>query len=247
MIDFEAVYWIFKREILRFIRDRFRVISSLIQPTLFLIVLGGGFSFLTIENINYQNFLFPGIVAISLVGVSIATGISVIWDREFGILKEILVAPVSRFSIFLGKAVSGCTIALFQGLIVIMIGFVIGISMTLEALLFSMIIMVFISLGLVSIGLIISSFVETIESFGVVMNFLVFPLTFLSGAFYPLSQAPKWLKTISLINPLTYGVDALRHVIIKTSYLPFHLSFSFVVLFSTITLIFGSIVFSRQR
>lgn len=247
MIELEAVYWILLRELIRFWRDKFRIISSFVQPMLFLAVLGGGFSFVRLGDLNYQTFLFPGIVAMSLVGVSIGTGISVIWDREFGILKEILVAPVSRLSIFLGKALAGCVIALIQGCIVLSIGLLLGIHITAEAFAVSIGLMVLISLGLVSIGLIIASFVETIESFGVIMNFLVFPLIFLSGDFYPLAQAPEWLKAISYINPLTYGVDALRYVIIKTSFLPFFFSFSVLLSFSIVTILIGSIAFNRQK
>ncbi|MEM5868219.1 MAG: ABC transporter permease, partial [Candidatus Aenigmatarchaeota archaeon] len=129
MRELEAIYWIWWREIKRYVRDKSRVLSSIIQPILFLVVLGSGFSFVKISGLSYQTFLFPGIVAISLVGISIATGISVIWDREFGFLKEILVAPVSRNSIFLGKALGGCTIALLQGIFILSLPTFFGIKL----------------------------------------------------------------------------------------------------------------------
>ncbi|MEM5771810.1 MAG: ABC transporter permease [Candidatus Aenigmatarchaeota archaeon] len=247
MIELEAIYWILKRELIRFWRDRSRVISSFIQPMLFLLVLGSGFSFLKIGDTNYQIFLFPGVVAISLVGISIATGISVIWDREFGVLKEILVAPISRFSIFLGKALSGCLMALIQGFIVILLGIFLSIPINLDVLLISISLMILISLSLVSIGLIIASLIDTIESFGVIMNFLVFPMIFLSGAFYPLAQAPNWLRIISYLNPLTYGVDALRYVIIGKSYFSFLFNVSILICFSFLTLLIGSFAFNMQK
>jgi ABC-2 type transport system permease protein len=183
----------------------------------------------------------------SLVGISISSGISVIWDREFGILKEILVAPVSRISIFVGKALGGCTTALIQGVIVLSLAFLLNIPLTAGSFISSVGLMVIISLGLVSVGLIIASLIETIESFGVIMNFLIFPLIFLSGAFYPLQEAPEWLRIVSCFNPLTYGVEVLRHMIIGISFLPLSLSFMIALFFSLVSILVGGFVFSRQK
>jgi ABC-2 type transport system permease protein len=171
----------------------------------------------------------------------------VIWDREFGILKEILVAPVSRTAIFVGKALGGCITALIQGAIVLSLGFFLGVPLTPSSFLLSLVLMITISLSLVSIGLIIASLIETIESFGVIMNFLIFPLIFLSGAFYPLQEAPRWLKLVSYVNPLTYGVETLRHTIIHTATLPFSLSFAVIFLFSIATIFVGGLAFNRQK
>ena len=247
MSELEAIYRIWLRELIRYWRDRSRIISSFVQPVLFLVVLGGGFSFVKFGNLNYQTFLFPGIVAMSLVGISISSGISVIWDREFGILKEILVAPVARTSIFIGKALGGCVTALIQGTIVLSLAFLLGVPLTLSSFISSICLMIIISLGLVSIGLIIASLIETIESFGVVMNFLIFPLIFLSGAFYPLKEAPEWLRIVSFLNPLTYGVEVLRYVIIGISSIPFSISFIIASSFSFLSIFVGGVVFSRQK
>jgi ABC-2 type transport system permease protein len=247
MSELEAIYRIWLRELIRYWRDKSRIISSFVQPVLFLIVLGGGFSFIRLGNLDYQTFLFPGIVAMSLVGISISAGISVIWDREFGILKEILVAPVSRTSIFIGKALGGCITALIQGIIVLSLAFFLGVPLTLSSFILSIGLMIIISLGLVSIGLIIASLIETIESFGVIMNFLIFPLIFLSGAFYPLKEAPEWLRIVSSFNPLTYGVEALRYVIIGVSSIPFSFSFITALSFSLVSLLVGGFAFSRQK
>jgi ABC-2 type transport system permease protein len=247
MSELEAVYRIWLRELIRYWRDKSRIVSSFVQPILFLFVLGGGFSFVKLGGLNYQTFLFPGIVAMSLVGISISSGISVIWDREFGILKEILVAPVSRTAIFIGKALGGCVTALIQGAIVLLLGFFLNIPLTPSSFLLSLALMVIVSLGLVSIGLIIASLIETIESFGVIMNFLIFPLIFLSGAFYPLQEAPDWLRLVSYANPLTYGVDAIRYVIIGASGLPFSLSFTVIALFSLVAIFVGGIAFNKQK
>jgi ABC-2 type transport system permease protein len=247
MSEIEGIYTIWLREIIRFWRDKSRIVSSLVQPLLFLIVLGGGFSFVRLGNINYQTFLFPGIVAMSLVGISIASGVSVIWDREFGFLKEILVAPISRTSIFTGKALGGCTTALIQGIIILSLSFIIGIPVTLNSFLVSIFLMIIISLGLVSIGLIIASLIETFESFGMIMNFIIFPLIFLSGAFFPLQGAPEWLKIISFANPLTYGVEAIRYTIIGFSSIPFSLSLTVIIVFSFVMILLGGVAFSRQK
>ncbi|MGC8993422.1 MAG: ABC transporter permease [Candidatus Aenigmatarchaeota archaeon] len=247
MSELEGIYTIWLREIIRFWRDKSRIISSLVQPLLFLVVFGGGFSFVRLGGLNYQTFLFPGIVVMSLVGVSIASGVSVIWDREFGFLKEILVAPVSRTSIFIGKALGGCTTALIQGLIILSLSFLIGIPISPLSFLVSIGLMAIISLGLVSIGLIIASLIETFESFGVIMNFIIFPLIFLSGAFFPLQEAPEWLKIISFVNPLTYGVEAIRFVIIGFSSISFSISLTVISVFSLTVILLGGIAFNRQK
>lgn len=247
MRELEAIYWIWWRELRRYTRDKSRVLSSIFQPILFLAVLGSGFGFVRVGGLSYQTFIFPGIVAISLVGISISTGISVIWDREFGFLKEILVAPVRRTSIFIGKALGGCSLALIQGILILCFSFLFGINLDFPTFFSAVFIMVLISLGLVSIGLIIASFLETLEGFGLIMNFLIMPLMFLSATFFPLDQAPGWLRTASLLDPLTYGVDALRQVLIKTSFIPFHLDFFVLSLFSFVAVLIGGIAFNRQK
>lgn len=247
MSEVEAIYRIWLRELIRYTRDKGRLASSFVQPLLFLAIFGGGFAFVQLGNINYQSFLFPGIVAMSLVTISISSGISVIWDREFGFLKEILVAPVSRTSIFIGKALGGCTTALIQGLIILSLSFLIGIPLAAHSFLMSIVIMLITSLGIVSLGLIIASIVETFESFGVIMNFLIFPLIFLSGALFPLSEAPQWLRYVSYVNPLTYGVESLRNVIIGVSFIPFSTSFMVISLFSLAAILIGGVAFNRQK
>lgn len=247
MSEIEGIYTIWLREIIRYSRDKSRIASSFIQPLLLLLVLGSGFSFVRLGSLNYQTFLFPGIVVVSLVGVSIASGISVIWDREFGFLKEILVAPISRTSIFIGKALGGCTLALIQGVIVLSLSFILKVPLTFYSFLLSIGLMALISLSLVSIGLIIASLIETIESFGLIMNFIIFPLIFLSDAFFPLQEAPLWLKIVSLLNPLTYGVEAMRYNLIKISFVPFYLSLSIISTFTFFTILIGGIAFSKRK
>ena len=247
MSEIESIYWIWLRELLRFWRMKSRILTSLIQPLLFLTVIGGGFGLVNLGKVSYQAFLFPGIVAMSLLFISTSSGISIIFDREFGFLKEILVAPISRLSIFIGKALGSATIALIQGLLILSLSFLIGVNLTLNSLLLSLIIMLIISLGMVSVGLIIASFIESFESFGLIMNLIVFPIFLLSGSLFPLDQAPAWLKTVSMLDPLTYGADALRSVILGTSTFPFIYDFLAISVFSVLTIIIGSITFNRQK
>jgi ABC-2 type transport system permease protein len=246
MSDLEPIYRMWLREIIRYWRDKGRIVSSLVQTLLFLAIFGAGFGFIKLGTVNYQTFLFPGIVAMGIVTMAITSGISVIWDREFGFLKEVLVAPVNRLSIFFGKAIGGCTIALFQGIILMSLSFLIGISISLNVFLISLALMVIIALGIVSVGLIIASLVQTIENFGVIMNFIVFPLIFLSGGLFPLQDAPSWLKIVSYFDPLTYGVDALRQVIVNVSFLPFWVSFTVLCVFSLGVILIGGIAFNKQ-
>ncbi|MCX8178556.1 MAG: ABC transporter permease [Candidatus Aenigmarchaeota archaeon] len=247
MSDLEGIYQIWKREIIRYFRDKYRLAGSIFQPILFLLILGSGFSFVKIGDLDYQKFLFPGIVAMSLVGISLTAGISVIWDREFGFFKEIEVSPISRLSIFLGKAFGGCTIALIQGIIISSLSFLIGMNLNFVIFLKMLPVMILISFSMVSLGLIISAYVETFESFGVIMNFIVFPLNFLSGIFYPITQVPEWLKIITQLNPLSYGVDLMRYTIIGKSFINPILDIFIVLLFCTLTVFVGVLSFNRKK
>ena len=247
MSEIEALYAIWKREIIRFWRDKLRLLGSFIQPLLFLVVFGAGFSFVRLGQLNYQQFIFPGIVSMSLVGVSIASGVSVIWDKEFGVFKEILVAPISRLSIFLGKAFGGATTALIQGLIILSLAFLINVNLNVYSFTTSIFIMLITAFAFSSLGLLIASVVETFEGFGVIQSFIVFPIIFLSGAIFPLSNAPAWLKTVSLFDPLTYSVEAMRAAIINYSYIPIYTSLLVVLLFSLFTSLAGVYLFSRRK
>jgi ABC-2 type transport system permease protein len=247
MSEIEAIYAIWKRELIRFWRDKFRFLSSFFQPLLFLIVFGAGFSFIKFGQLEYKQFVFPGIVSISLVGISIFSGVSVIWDKEFGVFKEILVAPISRLSIFLGKALGGSTTALIQGLIILSLSFLININLTFYSFVFSLFIMLITAFAFSSLGLLIASLVDTFESFGVIHFFIVFPIIFLSGAIFPISNAPAWLKTVSFFDPLTYSVEAMRYFMINYSYIPIQTSLLIILLFLITTSSIGYYLFNRKK
>ena len=179
-------------------------------------------------------------------------GISVIWDKEFGFMKEILVSPVSRFTIFLGKMFGDSTAALLQGVIVFAFGFILGIPFDPVTLLAALPIMLLITFGLVSVGLIIASFMGSLENFGAIQTFINLPLFFLSGALFPITGpgTPEWLQVASAFDPLTYGVDALRTVILGSAWTPLHplyINIGVIVVFDVVMIGVGTWAFSRMK
>jgi len=247
-----GIYTLWLREIKRYLRERIRIVSSFFQPILWLVVFGTGIRFPTsgVISLGYQEFIFPGIIGQTLLFTSMFMGISVIWDREFGFLKEILVAPISRVSIFLGKMLGASTDALIQGVIVFSLGFVVGVPVNAITFLQALPLMLLITFGLVCIGLTIASFISSLESFGVIQSFVNLPLFFLSGALFPLSNVPGWLQWVSYVNPLTYGVDALRTVILGSSWTPLsplHYDILIVCVFDAAIILVGTLAFSRRR
>jgi ABC-2 type transport system permease protein len=247
-----ALYTLWLRELKRFIRDRARIVISFVQPLLWLVVFAAGFgSRIAIIGINYQQYLFPGIIGQTLLFTAMFMGISVIWDREFGFMKEILVSPVSRFTIFLGKMLGDSTAAILQGVIVFVFGFLLGIPFEPSTLFAALPVMLLITFGLVSLGLIIASFIGSLENFGAVQTFVNLPLFFLSGALFPItgSGTPEWLSAASKFDPLTYGVDALRTVIMGSSWTPMQpliVNIAVVCLFDLAMIVIGTWAFSRM-
>lgn len=176
-------------------------------------------------------------------------GISVIWDRQFGFMKEILVAPVGRTSIFAGKMLGVGTSAMIQGLIVVVLGILIGIPLTLYAVSLAIPLMLLITVGLVCIGLIIASLMTSLESFGTIVTFVNMPMFFLSGALFPVTNLPSWLKWAFYVNPLTYSVDALRAVMIPgwQNILPLQYDIAIIFVFDLLTVIIGTYMFSKRQ
>ena len=253
MSEIRGLYTLWLREIKRFLRDRTRLISSFIQPLLWLVIFGAGFGtrFL-IPDVSYQQFIFPGIIGQTLLFTSMFMGISVIWDKEFGFMKEILVSPVSRFTLFLGKMFGDSTDALIQGIIVFAFGTLLGIAFDPITFLLCLPIMLLITFGLVSIGLTIASAMGSLESFGAIQTFINLPLFFLSGALFPVSGAgiPEWLRIASIFNPLTYGVDALRTVILGSAWVPLqplYVNLGVVCVFDLVMIGVGTWAFSRMK
>ena len=253
MTELRGIYTLWLREIKRFTRDRTRVVISFIQPLLWLVVFAAGFGArVAIPGIDYQQFLFPGIIGQTLLFTAMFMGISVIWDKEFGFMKEILVAPISRFSIFIGKMLGDSTAAMLQGVIVFAFGFLLGIPFNPLTLLTALPIMLLITFGLVSIGLIIASFIGSLENFGAIQTFINLPLFFLSGALFPTTGEgiPKWMQIASKLDPLSYGVDALRTTILGSTWTPTHplyINITIIGTFDIAMIIIGTWAFSRMK
>ena len=193
--------------------------------------------------------MLPGIIAQTLLFTSIFLGISVIWDRQFGFMKEILVAPIGRISIFAGKMFGVGTAAMFQGIIVIILGFIIGIPLTLIAVSSALPLMILITIGLTCIGLIIASLMTSLESFGTIVTFVNMPMFFLSGALFPVTNLPAWIKWAFYINPLTYGVDSLRTVMLSGwhSLMPLYYEILIICIFDLLVVIIGTYLFSNRQ
>ena len=243
-----VIYILWLRQIKRYIRARSRIIGALGQPLLYLLALGFGLGpvFARAGAGNYLQFLVPGVIAQSILFTSIFAGIEVIWDKQFGFLKETLVAPVSRWEIMIGRTLGGATVATFQGLIVLAISFILGFRPTNYLFLFFVpFYMAIIAILFTSLGTAIASFVEDMQGFQLIMNFLVLPLYFLSGALFPLKGIPPALQFIALLDPLTYGVDGMRHLLSNTGQLPFGIDILVLSAITFILLTIGTYLFSK--
>lgn len=253
MTELRGFYTLWLREVKRYLRDRTRIISSFFQPLLWLVIFGSGIRFSgNIGELSTQQYIFPGIIGQTLLFTSMFMGISVIWDREFGFMKEILVAPISRVSIFLGKMFGDSTDAVIQGIIVFLLGTLLGIKLNIFIFFEVLPVMLLITVGLVSIGLTIASFIGSLESFGVIQSFINLPLFFLSGALFPIrgESIPAWLDLVSNFNPLTYGVDALRTIILGEAWqplYPLYYNLFVVCCFDALMIIIGTLAFSRRK
>jgi ABC-2 type transport system permease protein len=242
------IYIMWLRQLKRTWRSKPRLIGSLAQPLLFLVALGFGFGpiFQKAGEGNYINFLSPGIIAMTILFSSMFAGMEVLWDKEFGFLKETLVAPVSRWKIMLGRTLGGATVSSLQGIVVFLLAMAIGFRPTSLPMIFlSFIFMFLIAMLFTSLGTAIASKLEDMQAFPIIINFIIMPLFFLSGALFPLEGLSKSLSIIIKLNPLSYGVDAMRQSL--TGVIQFSLLFDFGVLFilTLIIMLIGSRLFNR--
>lgn len=219
--ELKGAYTIWYRDVLRFVRDRSRIVASLGQPLLFLFVFGSGLSpamsGLGGGTFDFKQFLFPGILSMAVLFTAIFSAVSIVWDREFGFLKEVMVAPVSRLAVALGKVAGGSTVAMLQGLIVLVLGPFIGVRLSWDQVLVLVLLMLLLAAVMTALGLLIAARQRSMEGFQMVMQFLLMPMFFLSGAFFPLRGVPLWMEWLSRIDPVTYGVDPLRQVALSRS------------------------------
>jgi ABC-2 type transport system permease protein len=209
---------IWKRELIRFSRNRLRIATSLVQPVLFLFVLGTGLAPIVPgagTHFDFRTFMFPGVIAMTVLFTSIFSAMSIVWDREFGFLREMLVAPVSRSSLVIGKCLGGATVATFQGVIMLALAGLVHVPYSPGLLLVLVAEMALIALTLTALGTLIASRMEQVEGFMAVMQFMVLPMFFLSGAVFPLSRLPHWLSWLTKVDPLSYAVDPMRRAIFE--------------------------------
>jgi ABC-2 type transport system permease protein len=222
-IALRGIWVIAYRDLLRFTGERVRLISAFAMPIIFLVIFGAGFNNVIGQlapGVDYMKFVYPGIIAMTVLQSSLMSGISIVWDREFGFLREVLVAPLSRGSIVAGKVVGSTVISLLQGVIMLVIAPFVDIRLTGLLVLKLVPVLIVISISISAMGILFASRMRSQQGFQLVMMILIMPMTFLSGVMFPVNNVPAWLEVISKINPLTYGVDAVRQLFLAVQPLP---------------------------
>jgi len=248
MGELEGFYALWYREMKVFTREKSRIVSSLVTPLLWLVVFGGGLgSAVSLGGVNYQIFIFPGILAMTILFSSVFFGLYIVWDKKIDFFKEVLVAPLSRVTIFAGKMVGGSIDALLQGAAMLVLGVVLGIRYNLLTLVLSFVFMFVLASALVSLGLIIGSNMESVEGFQLIISFLVFPMFFFSGALFPIDNLPSYLLLFTVIDPVTYAVDGLRGLLLGSSQLPIALNMAILAGFAAVMIGIGTWSFKRLK
>lgn len=244
----KTIYILWLRQLKRYLRSRSRIIGSLGQPILFLFALGYGFGpvFERAGGGSYINFLAPGVISQGILFTAVFSGIELIWDRQFGFLKETLVAPVSRIQIMLGRTLGGATIAVMQGIVIFFLTLLAGYRPhNLFELPSALLIMFLIALLFTALGTAIASTLQDFQGFQLISNFLILPLFFLSGALFPLEGAPQILRSIATLDPLSYGVDGLRISLLGTGHFGLMTDLGVLGVLTLVILLIGSYLFSK--
>ena len=217
----KTFYTIWSRDLIRFSRNRSRIVASMATPLLFLFVFGAGLgpamAPMAGGNLSFEQFMFPGVLAMTVLFTAIFSAVSIVWDREFGFLKEVMVAPVSRRAVALGKVAGGSSIAMLQGLLILVLAPLLGIKLTLEQAIYLLLLMLLLASVMSALGILVAARQRSMEGFQVIMNFVMLPMLFLSGAFFPLTGVPVWMEVLANVNPVSYGVDPLRQVALQES------------------------------
>ncbi|MGL6297552.1 MAG: ABC transporter permease [Methanobacteriaceae archaeon] len=250
MGELEGIYTIWLREVKRYVRYRSRILTAIFTPLLWLLVFGTGLgSAIKFGGISggYQTFIYPGIIAQTILFTCVSSGVSIIMDKQYGFLKEIIVAPLSRSSIIFGKAIGISSGAVLQAIILLLLSFVVGVEMTPLIFIMCIIISTLIAIGFSGLGLLLASFLDSMEGFNLVMSFVILPIFLLSGALFPLNNLPIWLQFIVYLDPLTYGVDALRGIIIHKSALPLEVNILVLVGFVAAMILLSALIFTKKE
>ncbi|MDO8490704.1 MAG: ABC transporter permease [Dehalococcoidia bacterium] len=218
-----AIYTIWYRDMLRFWRNKTRMLGSIMFPLVFLAVFGSGLSRsmgMLAPGVDFAKFMFPGIIGMTVVMSGFMSGISMVWDREFGFLKEVLVAPISRVAVAGGKTLAGATIATVQSIIIMALAPLVGVTLTPLVVIELLGLTFLVALMVSSMGILISSRIKSMEAFQVVMQMVTFPMMFLSGVFFPVNNVPDWLAVLVRLNPASYAIDPIRQTVLQTVQLP---------------------------
>jgi ABC-2 type transport system permease protein len=248
MRELKGLLGLWYRELLVFWREKSRIVSSLFSPILWLVVFGSGMGTVShVGGVNYQTFLFPGILCMSVLFSSIFFGLYIVWDKRIDFFKEVLVAPLSRITIFTGKMLGGTTDSLIQGAILLSLGLFFGIHFSVFSVLAAMLILFLLSSALVSLGLMIGALMDSLEGFNLFVSFLIFPMFFFSGALFPLENLPGWLKFFTFIDPVTYAVDAMRGILLKLNRFPLGLDFLVLAGFAFFFISAGTLAFRKLK
>ncbi|MHB8481986.1 MAG: ABC transporter permease [Nitrospiria bacterium] len=253
--NLNGVFVIWLRDVRKFFRDRPRMIGATVQPALYLLILGTGLSrgFGSLNtgygkpNENYLHFIYPGIIAMTLLFTSVFSAISIVWDREVGFLKEVMVAPISRWALAVGKTLGGSTVSMFQGCLMLVFAPLIRLHLPWIIILKLIPMMFFVSFILTSMGIAIATRMKNMQGFTLITNFIMLPMFFLSGAMFPIQNLPPWMEMLTTIDPLTYGVEILRQLTIGESLHPLLFNINILVFFGLIMLTLGIRGFSKTE
>jgi len=247
MNELVGVYALWYRELKVFLREKSRIVSSIVNPLIWLIAFGGGIGASFFPGANYTVFIFPGIIMLMTLFTSIFFGLYIVLDKKLDFFKEVLVAPLSRITLFVGKMLGGCTDALIQAALIIVIGLFFNVQYTAYSVIAIIFFITMIAVGTTSFGLALGSQLNSFEGFGLVQSFVIFPLYFLSGALYPLNNLPEWLFVITRINPLTYIVDGMRGALLGLNTFPVYQDALIALGFAVVMVAVGTYAFIKMR
>jgi len=253
-MPYRAIYVIVLRDFKRFFRQRGRLVTTVARPLLWLFIVGMGLAKVIDVKAHgsYLQFMLPGVIGMTVLFSSIFSTISVVWDREFGFLREMLVSPVSRLTIVAGNLLAGTSLSLFQGAALLFVAPFIGLSMSITDMAVMVFLIALVSFSLTAFGLFIAARLTSLEGFNVIMNFIVLPMFFLSGALYPVENLPPVLRHLTLVNPLSYGVDSFKHIMLSRqtgalrAEFPLSLDIIIIGIFALVMTLLSSRAFERR-
>ncbi len=245
-IDLEAVWAICLRDLKRLWRDKTRFVAGIIRPVLWLVIMGGSLRpAVTDLGVDYAKSLFPGVLGMTLVFTAMHSAVSIIWDREFGFMKEVLVAPIPRSAVMLGKVLSGSVEAFLQGLTTMVFAPLVGLWLAPIQVIELLALMLLVSFSLTALGTALASRMTSFEGFGAISNFVIMPMYFLSGAIYPVDRLPLWIRSLTVVNPLTYSVDGLRGVTLGLNVFPMGQDLAIIAVFGLLMMVIAYPAFAK--